>query len=269
MRRTAPLRWIPIAVLGAVLFSAAGAQTADESAEPPRDQPDGRLFLGFDREAVLVDRQWWEGQLEFTDQDAVDISQIRLVVALQPFDRIEFGGRVGFGSSDTPGGELDGNGASDLDLWAKFALGKIGEGRMVAGVIATVPTGDDSVGLGNDAFVLGGYLALRQPVRRMTIHADIGMRLQQDGRIFGVDQDGRTSGFVGFGLIAPISDRLDAIAEARFETERFTGRDEDARALGGIDWRLGTRSRLRGAIGLGLTDGAPDVQFIVGWAATF
>jgi len=263
-----------VLVAGALLVAPALAQeptgTENETASRSSGEgPRGRLFLGFDREAVLADRQWWEGQIEFADYDALDVKQARLVFALQPYSGIEFGGRVGFGDTDTPAGVLDGTGATDLDLWAKFALGSPGGNDLAAGVLATVPTGDDSAGLGSDAFAVGGFFSFRRMIGRMALHADLGLRTQEDGRTLGVRRDGRTSGFVGFGLILPLGDRIDFVGEARFETERFEGADEDARLLGGIDWRFTERSRVRFAAAFGLADGAPDTQILAGYAATF
>jgi len=270
MPRPAPRFALALAAALALAIVPAGAQDAKgKDAAPAASSAAGRLFLGFDREATLADRQWWEGQIEIADDDVVDVAQVRLVVALQPFKGFEFGGKVGFGSTDTPGGILDGDGATDLDLWAKVDLGSFSGTRLAVGAIGTVPTGDDSVGLGTDAFALGGFLSMRRPTRHAVFHADIGARVQDDGRVFGVDIDGRTSGFFGFGAIIPLDDRLDLIAEGRFESERFRGADPDTRVLGGIDWRVAGRGRLRAAVGVGVTDGAPDVQLIAGWAAMF
>lgn len=253
-------------VVPVLLLALAAAPVAAQSGDR---EPGGRLFLGFDREATLAERQWWEGQLEFAEGDGIDVQQIRLVAAVQAFRGIEFGGRVGFGSSDTRPGLPDGSGATDVDLWAKFDLGVRGGTRLAAGVLAVVPTGDDAAGLGNDAFGFGGFLSLRRAAGSTTWHADIGFRSQEDGQIFGVEQDGRTGGFLGVGVIVPWIRDLDVVVEGRFESERFRDRDEDARALAGIDWRAGNRGRFRAAAGVGFSDGAPDAQLIVGWASTF
>ena len=271
-------RWLVLALTLAAFAVPAVAQTdpqpaptATTATAAPKDAgPAGRLFFGFDREAVLVDRQWWEGQVEIAQGNDVDVQQIRLVVAMNPFRGVELGGRVGFGSTDTRSGLPDGRGATDLDLWAKFALGRFEGGtEVVAGALLTLPTGDNTAGLGDDAFSLGGFLAIRRPIGKMVLHADLGIRTTEDGEILGFEQDGRTSGFVSAGLVIPIQPRLDIITEAIYESERFRGRDADTRVLGGVDWRLSKNGRLRGAIAFGLTDGAPDSQVIVGWAGMF
>ena len=269
-------RWLVLALALAALAAPAVAQTDPQPASTSgtaasRDTgPAGRLFLGFEREAVLVNRQWWEGQIEIAQGDVIDVQQARLVVAMNPFRGMEFGGRIGFGSTDTDSGLPDGRGATDLDLWAKFALGRFEGGtHVVAGALLTLPTGDNTAGLGDDAFSGGGFLAIRRPIGRMTLHADFGIRSYQDGEILGFKQDGRTTGFVGGGLVIPMDRSFDFIAEARYESEKFRDRDADSRVLGGIDWRLTDNGRLRAAVGFGVTDGAPDFQFIAGWAGMF
>ena len=45
--------------------------------------------------------------------------------------------------------------------------------------------------------------------------------------------------------------------------------DSDTRLLGGINWRLANRGMFRGAVALGLDDGAPDFQLLLGYAHEF
>ena len=121
-----------------------------------------RLFLGFIPEAAVAQNQWWEGQVEYADGSSIDVFLLRGVVAFQPWKRWEMGARVGFGNTDTPAGVSDGTGATDLDAWAKYYLGKSGDAtEFAAGGLITIPTGDDAAGLGTDAFSVGGFGSLR------------------------------------------------------------------------------------------------------------
>ena len=230
---------------------------------------EGRKFLAFAEDAALVDRQWWEGQLEFADFDQVDMILVRAVVAFQPWDRVEVGGTVGFGNTDTPASFPDGSGATDLDVWGKYHFGTWGRAEWAGGGVVTIPTGDDNVGLGTDSFAISGFGAFRIPIRAGVISAHFGLRFNGDGQILGSDLEGKLSPQLGVAILSPISDRISVIGEARLEGERFDGGDEDVRVLGGMDWRVGNRGRVRGAIAFGLTDGAPDGQLLIGYAATF
>ena len=230
-----------------------------------------RLFLSFIEDTVLAERQWWEAQIEFVDGDVVDQTVVRGVAAFQPWSRVGVGGRIGFGSTDAPAGIEDGSGATDLDLWAKYRFGDgSASTEFAVGGVATIPFGDDTAGLGFDAFSVSAFGALRHDLERGVLAAHAGVRFNGDGQISGgPEMDGEVSAMIGGAWIVPLSDRFTVLGEIDFEDERFAGRDSDVRVLGGINWRIGRESLLRGAIALGLTDDAPDVQLILGYAATF
>jgi hypothetical protein len=255
------------AALIASLFLLVPAARAQSTLSSTTD----RLFLNFVEDATRVDEQWWEGQLEYDEGDPVDITLIRGVVAFQPLTDLEVGGRVGFGSSDGPASLPDGSGATDLDAWAKYYFNP-GSARneYAVGAIVTVPTGDDTAGLGNDAFGVGVFGALRHRLQRAVFTGKVGLRINGDGKRFGLpERDGEVSPSLGIGIITPWTDRLTFVGEFNFEGERFDGGDDDTRILGGVNWRLNNRGMLRGALGLGLSDGAPDAQITVGYAYAF
>ena len=235
-----------------------------------------RLFLSFIEDTVLAERQWWEAQIEFVDGDIVDQTLVRGIAAFQPWDRVELGGRVGFGSTDAPAGTEDGSGATDLDLWGKYRFGNgSGSTEFAAGGTVTIPTGDDTAGLGFDAFSVSAFGALRHDLERGVLAAHAGVRFNGDGQIQGgaglggADLDGEVSAMIGAAWIVSLSDRLTVLGEVDFEDERFSGVDSNMQVLGGVNWRVGKEGLLRGALSLGLTDGAPDAQLILGYAATF
>jgi hypothetical protein len=191
------------------------------------------------------------------------------VAAFQIIEDLEIGGRIGFGSTDAPRGIDDGSGATDFDLWAKYRLVGSESTHFAFGGVFTIPTGDDQAGLGFDSFGLGLFGAIRHRLQSLSVTGNVGVRLNDDGRVHGFTLDGRTSVFLAGGVVAPVNDAISVIGELRIEGERFRGLDEDARVLGGVNWRLNRRSLIRGAIGLGFTDGAPDSQVIAGFAYTF
>lgn len=233
------------------------------------DDSRDRLFLSFAEEATLVDRQWWEGQLEFRDESGFDATILRGVVAFQPWSQVELGGRIGFGDTSSSGPGPDGSGATDLDAWGKYHFGGNGTTEFAAGALVTIPTGDDTAGLGMDAFSLGVFGSLRHHGERFTFTGNVGLRENGDGQFLGSSLVGETSIAVGAGVIIPVNERLSFVGEARIETERFSGFDEDARLLGGINLGAGKRGTFRAAISLGLADGAPDAQLIAGYASSF
>ncbi len=228
-----------------------------------------RLFLSFAEEATLVDRQWWEGQAEVQDGSGFDARILRAVAAFQPWAQVEFGGRVGFGDTSLPGTLPDGSGATDLDLWAKYHFGSNGRTEFAGGGLVTIPTGDDTAGLGYDSFAFGVFGSMRHHGERLVFSGNIGVNRDGDGQLFGVSLNGETSFTAAAGVLVPSNDRVTFVGEARFQSERFDGFDSDTRLLGGINLGVGKSGVFRAALALGLTDGAPDGQLIAGYAAMF
>ena len=231
-----------------------------------------RLFLAFAEDATVIDEsQWWEVQVEFADGDIVDATIVRGIVAIRARPNLEIGGRVGFGNTDTPAPFPDGSGATDLDAWAKYYLGSSSSNTEFAvGGIVTIPTGDDTAGLGFDSFGLGAFGSVRHRLERAIITGHAGLRLNGDGMFLGSPGvDGKTSVHLGGGVIVPLSDQVTAVGELYYEGERFDGAESDVRILGGINWRVNQRGMVRFAVALGLEDGAPDAQLLGGYAFRF
>jgi hypothetical protein len=266
------MRRIRVALLFALIFGVcaglAQAQSSPGVARPTSSSD--RLFLGFAEDATVVDGQWWEGQVEAADSDAVDAQLLRAVIAFQPWMDIEIGGRVGFGNTDMPSG-MDGSGATDLDVWGKYHLGGNDETEFSVGGMITVPTGDETAGLGQDAFGGSAFGSLRHRLQRFILSGQAGLRFNGDGRVAGdtEDRDGETSPMAGVGLLFPFSDNVTGVAEARWEDARLDGLENDSRILGGINWRPAGRGTLRGAVAFGLSDGAPDTELMFGYATIF
>lgn len=249
------------------------AQTDPGSATPAAGSTavTERLFLSFVEDAAIAQRQWWEGQFEFADSDLVEATIVRGVVALQPWQDVEIGGRVGFGNTTASSGLPDGSGGTDFDIWGKYMLGRDQRGADYSvGGVFSIPTGDESAGLGVDAFGASLFGAARYPLDRVTLGGHIGLRFNGKAQPFGgPEQDGQTSAMLGGMVVAPMTESLNLVGELGYESERFDGADDDVRVLGGVNWLVFRRGTVRGAIGFGLSDGAPDLQLLVGYAAEF
>lgn len=223
-----------------------------------------RLFLAFAEDSAIIETQWWEGQLAFSDGPPIDTTALLLQAALQPTRNLELGGRVGFGDTDA------GSGATDLDFWGKWGLGTAGaDTEFAVGGLATIPTGDDTAGLGRDSFDFEVFGSLRHRLENAVISGHLGYRFNGDGTIGGASFNGKNSVLLGAGLIVPMSDVVSLVGELNMETERIENGDSDLRALAGVNWRAFNRGILRGAVAVGLTDGAPDAQVLAGYAYTF
>jgi hypothetical protein len=246
--------------------------TSQPTNVPPSGMTD-RLFLAFAQDAVIVPSQWWEGQVEYDDgakNIPVDTLLARAVVAFQPWKNIEVGGRVGFGTTDADPSLEDGSGATDLEAYGKYYFGNgVDKADFTAGAVLTVPTGDDSVGLGYNAFAVQGFGAVRYRLDKAVIGGHVGVRFNGDGDLLGFPLDGKTSFELGVAALVPMGSAFSFVGEAQIETERFDGADEAADLLVGANWKAFGRGMIRGAFGIGLTDSSPNFRAIVGYAYTF
>lgn len=255
-------------VLALMLFVPVAAR-AQATTTRPTSAAD-RLFLSFAEDATVADYQWWEGQVEFVDFDPTEALILRAVVAVQPLEGFELGGRVGFGNTDSPEGLPDGSGATDLDIWGKYYFTAGAQNTEFAfGGLATIPTGDDRAGLGFDAFSVEVFGSLRYGLPDVILAGNIGVRLNEDGSVQGFSLDGEVAPFIGGAVIYVVSDQVSLVGELDLEGERFRETDTDFRALGGVNWRVTNRGMVRGAVAFGLADGAPDSQLLVGYAHRF
>lgn len=274
MRRPRKLTLSCWVVLLFALPVAAQTGTGGGGASAPPTSGSDRLFLSFIEDATVVDTQWWEGRFQYQDgyfDGDLDITGLYGVAAFQPWNRWELGGRVGFADSDISG-PLDsqsGSGATDLDVWGKYWFPGSDATEFAAGAVVTVPTGDDSAGLGYDSFGLEAFGTVRHRLRNFVLSFNGGLQFNGDGKIFGFDVDGETSVKLGGAVIYPMADTVTLVGELDYRTERIDGADDDFRILGGVNWRLFNRGMIRGAVAAGLADGAPDWQLLAGYAATF
>ena len=257
--------------LVALAWSPAAAQApAQPTSAPSASSVPDRLFQAFAEDTAVVRSQWWEGQIDFASWDSFDVSTANLIVAFQPVRDLEVGGRVGFGNTSADGDASDGTGATDADIWGKWRFGTGGgPAEFAVGLLATVPTGDDTAGLGFDAFNVEAFGAMRYQMRGFTLAGHLGFRINGDGTIQGYDIDGKTSAILAGGIIYPLAKTVSLVGEVNCESERWEGFDSDVRLLGGVNWSVTSRGMLRGAISVGLADGAPDRRFQAGYAYAF
>lgn len=258
--------------------AAFGADPATAPAKPAGSAPTAasqiadRLFLTFSQDAALVPSQWWEGQIEFADgkNDDPDVFLVRGVFAFHPIKSLEVGGNVGFGRANAPGRIYDGNGATDLDIYGKWVFANVASNTDVsAGVLLTVPTGDDTAGLGYNAFASQVFGGVRYRTEPVVIGAHVGIRYNGTGRYQTVGMAGKTSLELAVSALFPLANQVSVVGEAQFESDRFEDRDASTQLLVGVNWRAFRRGTFRGALAGGLTDGAANFRLILGYAYNF
>jgi hypothetical protein len=230
-----------------------------------------RLYINFIEDAMVVDEQWWEGWLQYDDADVVKRTILFGRAAFQPWDDVEIGASIGFGNTDNSNGFNEGTGATDLNLWGKYFWNLDNDRtELTAGGIVTIPSGDDSVGLGFDSWALKGFGAVRYRLKPAVITGTVGLQFNSSGRTLDEPtMDGEIAYSLGVGVIAPWSESFSWVGELSWKSERFDGAKNDAQLLGGINLRLSSRGLLRPALAFGLQDGASDLSILVGYAYSF
>jgi hypothetical protein len=166
---------------------------------------------------------------------------------------LEMGARFGLSRLDPDGLDVR-TGASDLRLYGRYRIDMRNEALdFGAGAWFDVPLGKEEVG--GETFDFSGFAAVRYRLSS-------GVGLLASGGLLSVEErSGRDTGiFLGGGSIFPITEELALIAEFNFNTtSNFTA------ITGGVDYELPPGGHLRGALSLGLEDGADDVRLFFGF----
>lgn len=236
-----------------------------------------RLFLGFVEDPAVVGRGYDELQLDGSSFASADFLTARVTLATQPaaLPDVELGLRGGSAAVDFDR-HRDGSGPTDLEAWAKLHAWRSADERvdLAVGALVTAPTGDDDLGLGQDALQSKLFVAASHAVRSAALVWQLGLRAARDGHSQGLALDGKLSGSAGLGVVVPFSPKLSLVVEANYGTERFDRAGEESRLLVGVNWKTTEHGLFRGALATGLVDTAPlatspDSEILVGYALTY
>jgi hypothetical protein len=274
MRVLSHLRAALVLAAFATAATAALAQDPTPAARPPaRTGTIDRLFFSFAQDAAIVPSQWWEGQIEYQNGSSgvpVDALILNGVFAFQPVRRLEVGGSIGLGNTNADPGLPDGTGATDLNVYGKWMFENVSTNLdFAAGLLATIPTGDDTVGLGYNSFGEELFGSMRYRMDGAIIGSQIGVRFNGDGEFMGANLEGKTSFELGMSALFPMANQVTITAEAQIETARFDGLDSTANLVGGVNWRAFKRGMFRGALAAGLTDATPNFRVLASYVYAF
>jgi len=258
------LAWILCAA--AVLAPSATAQ------ETPPASPGApvRLFKSFIQDGAIQPHVWLEGQWRLENNaplsDANDGTRNFLsgILALGFNNRVEAGLSWG-GVYVDPDGAGSHSGTADLEIYGKYLLSESPLNIAVGGLVK-IPTADSGDQLGSGSADWEGFGAVRKDFGNIQAIGNVGLRWNGDPDV--VDVSGNTSVLAGGGVIFELGRRSFGSLELNFESRRYEGLHSDLRLTPGLVARLGERGFFRAGIGIGLSDGAPDTEFLVGlgWA---
>ncbi|MDZ7285547.1 MAG: transporter [candidate division KSB1 bacterium] len=231
---------------------------------------DIRLFQTFFQDAPIATAPYGEGLFQYSTYDN-DLSSIDLAVqaALPVAEKLQLGGGLGFRNISPDVGDSQ-SGISDLLVSGRYNVVP-GPTVISVGALLTLPIGSEDIGEGTLDF--GGFGSLRHRLESgLVLTGTLGLDFAETkvpkfnpstGRNE-TDSEYDNSLLLGGGVIYPTKNKLNLIGELNFRTE-----GDYILLSGGIDYPLKSGGRLRGGLGLGLDDGAPNFTLRAGYLLGF
>jgi len=254
-------------VVGVSLLLSGWLPVAAQNTQTPSGRDTRRLFQRFAQDAVVIPGGWLEGQFDYSNlPNNNDLYNLDALIAFSAGKYIEAGLRFGFSSLDASQGP-DGSGFGDIDLYGKYVFPG-GINRLALGGLLKVPTADEEKNLGTGSPDLQAFGAWRANFEAVTVTANAGISF--NGSTDSPLPPSEDSVLLGAGILLPLTPATTFVLEWSFETEQVKGGDNDSRLTPGIQSMFrGGKGGLRGAIGIPLSDGAPDWQLIFGAFYTY
>ncbi len=256
-----------ITILGILVFllAIAAAGSADVT-------QNDRLMQRPEWDGAVVQKNWVDGTLRFqqwdTDFGDADVWTLgpTFMTSLPANRSLEFGGRFDVIRYD-PDDYSSENGLSDIELWAKYQFIKTADYMLSAGLLATLPTGSEDVlhprasgEVNVEMFGAGRF----QVTRTLALIAHAGLRQNSDMDVevgnFDGEVDGELQVMAGGGAIFEVAPQLKLQGELNFATEAYEDFDNDIQLRIGVDYEMRPDLIIGGSSGIGLDDGAPELE---------
>jgi len=236
---------------------------------------DVHLFQGFFQDAPVSESIFAEGGIVYDSYDGWSQFGFGVQGGVPINEQIEVGVGLGFCSWSPDKGDGQ-SGLKDLYVSGKYNV-LPGVTNVSAGGYVTLPIGEEKIGAKKLNF--GAFGAVRHPVNDgLVITGVFGMDFMEIEKWTGGSFDWTTGEYtapkkkteyensilIGGGAIYAVNEALNAVAELNIRTE-----GDFMQLTAGGDYALGAGSRVRGAIGLGLDDGAPDLSIFASFLHFF
>ncbi|MBN1465617.1 transporter [candidate division KSB1 bacterium] len=239
---------------------------------------DVHLFQSFYRDATIASNPYGEAFANYGSYEYGSAFAMGVQGGFGVTPALELNGNLGYSSFSPEHG--DGvSGLTDLTVAGRYLLHDDDGLRIAAGGLLTAPIGAEEAGYGKLNF--GAFGATRYTLpNAMVITGTIGLDFYEtitytdysfdfvNGEYSFVEPEEKTeyknSLVLAGGLIYPQSDQLAIIGEILFKTDVDYGM-----LSAGVDYRLQANGHVRGAVGFGLDDGAPDLLLMLGYLMSF
>ena len=226
-----------------------------------------RPFMSFIEDAAVAENMYGEGQFQYADFEGGSSITFGVQGAYRVMPLMEAGVRVGFASVSPEVGDGE-SGLLDADVYGRYTVSEGPTMRIVAGGMLNLPVGSDKIGEGT--FDFEGFGAMRYAMTKGVILGHFGLRINGSQEMetgFGtVDVDRELQILLGGGILYPLSEMATLTGEFDFESSEYEDGDSSIQLAPGIDYQLASGLKIRGALALGLSDGAPDMVLMAGVA---
>lgn len=215
------------------------------------------LFQSFMRDATITMKDYDEAFFDFSNYEFRTQYAMALQGGFLAMDKIEINGRFGFGGLSIRDGESQ-SGLTDLTLSGRYSIHRKSPVKITAGAGITFPFGAENAGYGR--FAMGGFGALRYTVNeKILITSSLGLDIIESD----LASDESSSLSLSGGVIYLFDENLGFVGELGYKSKL-----NYSLLSVGADYLL-AKNRIRGVIGIGLDEGAPDFKIQVGYIFSF
>lgn len=224
------------------------------------------LFQSYFYDAPIAKAGYGQGGLMFANSDYANSFSLGVMGGYPINEKIEVGTQLHFLNISPDKGDSQ-SGISDLGVYGRYNVFSQDKTNISAGAMLTLPIGSEDVLQGNLNF--GGFGAIRHTLSNdMVLVGTLGLMFFEkteyefNPNTFQSEKKTSYDSYlnIGAGLVYAVNNQLNIVGELTIQSE-----GDYMLLSGGGDYVLGN-GRLRGELGIGLDDGAPDILLMGGYS---
>ena len=224
-----------------------------------------RLFQSYFFDAPIAGAGYGQGGLTYSDYDAFSQFSVGVMGGYPINPQIELGTQIHYLNWSPENGDGQ-SGITDLDVFGRYNLYNEKQTNISAGAMVSLPIGSEDVLQGTLDF--GAFGAIRHGLNsNVTLVGTLGLMFYETKDFdinFNTGQVEEKTSYesylnIGAGAVYQLNPQLNLVGELNIKSE-----GDFMMLSGGVDYALGS-GRLRGGLGIGLDDGAPDLMLMAGY----
>lgn len=226
---------------------------------------DVRLFQSYFFDAPIAGAGYGQGGLTYSSFDAFSQFTVGVMGGYPINPQIELGTQIHYLSWSPDKGDGQ-SGITDLDVFGRYNLYNENQTNISAGGMVSLPIGSEDVGQGKLDF--GAFGAIRHALSsNVTLVGTLGLMFYEkteyefNQNTFELEESTSYDNYlnIGAGAVYQINPQLNFVGELNIKSE-----GDFMMLSGAVDYAMGS-GRVRGGLGIGLDDGAPDLMLMGGY----